>query len=297
MKIKKTTLEIIVSIFVSLAVCFCAWQYVERTAEKQSTKTVTNATVVAEHKAKSAKATKSNFNNIVLITDSYGDPAFTEGRYLAGELRNRGVNITQEATQAGAGFNTDYGTYAFKTQINKLVIDYGVKQVVVVSGYNDIWNASHDTIKNNAVEFINIAHEKFPNANVRFFFVGKNCYDRSPAYIANYEKATGAWRDACKDYDAELVAGAENILVGGQWFSGDYLHPNVNGIARLAKYMAPAIINNEAVGDTGEAYKLDPEPVLKVEDVRATELIEITPNAFNGFDDINVVVGEIIEEP
>lgn len=287
---------VLIAVLAFAMLCLSSFGKANKGGAKVATTTTTVKSAVSA-KAKEPKAKKEALkNNVVVISDSYGSAEYSQIEFVP-VLRANGVNVTQYAVQPGAGFNTNEGIYAYKTQINKLIKDYGVSQVIVISGYNDIWNASAETIAANAIEFNQIAAEKFPNAKVRYYFCGKNPYDKSPEYIKNYKKAYSAWTVACKGYNAEMVAGAENIIVNGYWFQNDYVHPTADGVKRLAKFIAASILNGKSIGDTGEKYDLDAvQPTNTIADQEATyELIEYTANPYSSIPDINVVIGEIKE--
>ena len=187
---------------------------------------------------------KPTAQNAVVITDSYGDATCTgttSTTNLIAKLQQLGVNISQYRVKPGAGFNAASGQYSFGAALSEMESDANVTEVVVIGGYNDVDNGTAETITANAASFCATAAQKFPNAKVRAFFVGKQRFNNDGTWRINWYKGFMSWQAGFNTYNAEVVGGAPYILTSAEMFVNDNFHPNEAGVARLGKYIATSI--------------------------------------------------------
>lgn len=193
---------------------------------------------------------KPTAQNAVVITDSYGDETLTGTTgttNLIAKLQQNGVNISQYRVKPGAGFNAASGIYSFGVALGEMENDANVTEVVVIGGYNDVNNGTAETITANAASFCATAAQKFPNAKVRLYFVGKQAYNSDGVWRINYYKALQAWAKGCEGHKAEVVSGGYMCLTCAADFVNDNYHPNTSGVSKVATYIATSILSGAAI--------------------------------------------------
>lgn len=196
------------------------------------------------------KTSPAKTEKVVVLTDSYGDSQCSEVDLLP-LLQANGCNVSQFWCRPGGGFNAKYGTFAWEENlINHFYKDAFVTQVIVIGGFNDIYNGEINEITSNTYDFLCRAHTMFPNAKIKLCFVGK-----SPSYVAydeehvswypdRYVQARNAWYNATTRCGyAYYVSNSENVLNDSDFWWDD-VHPNKQGSQKIANKVANIIKND-----------------------------------------------------
>lgn len=160
---------------------------------------------------------------------------------------NLGIGATILGT-SGAGFaHVGTGINEGKNFLQTLQTYQGntadknsITDIYVMGGYNDrthttteIWLAMHD--------FSTYVKETFPNARVHVAFIG---WSLLPAEYTALEQGALAY-SRCGLYDMEYMSNSEYILHSSHYFTSDWVHPNNEGHATLASYLATNILGGE----------------------------------------------------
>ena len=160
---------------------------------------------------------------------------------------NLGLGATILGT-SGAGFaNVGTGINESKNFLQTLQTYNGdtaaknsISDIYVMGGYNDrthtpteIWTAMQ--------EFSTYTKETFPNARVHVAFIG---WSLLPAEYTALEQTALAY-SRCGLYNMEYMSNSEYILHSSHYFTSDWVHPNNEGHATLATYLATNILGGE----------------------------------------------------
>ena len=135
----------------------------------------------------------------------------------------------------GKNFLQTLQTYQGDTTAKNAITD-----IYVMGGYNDRTHTPTD-IRNAMTSFNAYAKETFPNARVHVAFIG---WSLIPAEYIALEQAAFAYSD-CGLYGMAYVGNAEYILHNSYYFTNDKVHPNNEGHAKLASYLASNIMGGE----------------------------------------------------
>lgn len=189
---------------------------------------------------------KCDQTKAVIITDSYGGTDYSEAdlHWILSECYN--CNVSQYKYCNGHGFNANRGEWA--SWVDRLEQDFKsdstVGQVIVIGGYNDINNPRYDNIYNNACDFIETAHRKFPNAQIKLVCVGHKPDLDSTRDLEVEEAVKGLWYSATERYSyAHYIWNADAILQDSE-FMKDNVHPNNQGCYDIGSKVAFMIKTN-----------------------------------------------------
>lgn len=176
--------------------------------------------------------TKINRNDIIIITDSYGNYPDTASSYIAllkRWLKDKYNNIYSNAVN-GSGYGRAGNTFLQALQaLEASITDKGdVIEIYVLGGANDRLNT--DAIRTGAQEFAAYAKQTYPNASLYTGFLG---------YNTAWDAVAGMY-EACRiyttlqDYGISYLPGSDQCLrrLG---IGNDGLHPNTYGAYCLAR--------------------------------------------------------------
>lgn len=195
---------------------------------------------------------KAYFNRkFIFVGDSYILGYSNDGHLYTSYAEIINTNLGLGATilgTSGAGFaNVGTGINEGKNFLQTLQTYQGdtadknaITDIYVMGGYNDrthttteIWLAMQD--------FSTYVKETFPNARIHVAFIG---WSLLPAEYTALEQGALAY-SRCGLYDMEYMSNSEYILHSSHYFTSDWVHPNNEGHATLASYLATNILGGE----------------------------------------------------
>lgn len=178
-------------------------------------------------------------NEVVLISDSYGDPTASGGtswqQFVESYLSTR---VVHKYYKGGCGFGwANTSAYYFPTFISTIPSNDKVKDVLILCGANDgnlikDGTATASSIEGGIAETANILRNKFPNAKISLGFVGRyKLNDRDMAY---YDACEIYKR--CTKYNICFAGGFQYVLHNRALIDDGDVHPNEDGSNRIAQY-------------------------------------------------------------
>lgn len=190
--------------------------------------------------------TDLNSKNIVIITDSYGTGASTSDPltipfYKTSYFTDAGlINEQNVFANASNGSGVTTGK-TWKTQVEEISVpsESSITDVIIVGGYNDFGTTINQGDYTNLYSTIK---NRFPNASIRLFLCGRDCYDFnkniSLRRIYNQYAEYGAPFNV-------INCNASKILYLKEYFGSDYFHPNQSGQNQIAINLIQFLINGE----------------------------------------------------
>ena len=194
-----------------------------------------------------------DFNNIVLIGDSYGQGYTPDGNVNSWitlfKTLTTDYNYFSDAS-GGTGFVAK--SNGFLQSLNKLISSMSADErirtskIIVAGGYNDRGNTM-DAIYSGMKAFADAAKMAYPNARIYVAFIGNIVQGITTGVHSNTKYSelytTDAYyNEACNKLgNVNYVVGARNVLQRKAWFSSDYVHPNGDGHYAIWYFLKNAI--------------------------------------------------------
>lgn len=185
---------------------------------------------------------RTGFKHIILISDSYGNPAVCGGTswedYVKTEMSDRSIT---KYWWGGAGFGwLTSSEYYYPSLLATMTADADADLVLLLAGGND-GNLIHGgdrtraNIRAGITDGLSVIRGKFPNAQIKIGFVGRY---KDPFRVDPYAEACKEYMQ-CQRLGYEYVKNSQFVLFNRDTMIGDSdIHPTLAGsraIADLAK--------------------------------------------------------------
>ena len=185
---------------------------------------------------------RTGFKHIILISDSYGNPAVCGGTswedYVQTEMTDRSIT---KYWWGGAGFGwLTSSEYYFPSLLANMTADAEADLVLLFAGGNDGnlihgGDRSRADIRAGITDGISVIKGKFPNAQIKIGFVGRY---KDPYRVDPFAEACKEYM-ACQNLGYEYVKNSQFVLFNRETMIGNSdIHPTLAGsraIADLAK--------------------------------------------------------------
>ena len=218
---------------------------------------IVNSTIPAIQNALNAYRSDELFNaktvtgKMIFISDSYNTKLPT-GTFTVGEkMREFGGYSASEFLSYGydgSGFVKDsgYGTFLDRFTADTALLSADVKNsirtIYIAAGRND-YESTAGVITWAIGQFVNFCKTNYPNARVRVSYIGNGNNTNAGSRVQQFTAYTGYANS--QTVGADYIAGGEAILKNAAYMQSDYIHPNDNGRAALAKYLLQGLKNGK----------------------------------------------------
>ncbi len=183
-----------------------------------------------------------NNRNYIVMTDSYGNYTNGSGRNFIGEtFHNLGITNFYDFHLGSAGFSRS-GSLNFLNilQANESVIPDKTKinDIIVCGGANDQIAANMADILPGIVAFIAYCKTEYPNANIH---IGHFTNAVEPGLTKYWRQSVETYKE-CVNYGARYIENSQHVMRKLSFFRTDNVHPTVDGVAALAKYLESYVL-------------------------------------------------------
>lgn len=279
-RIRKKSIYLVIMLFMSL-LCFACF------SNKIFAEDKTNVTRVENDKEQNLQG--------ILLGDSYGmgwNPDTHEyvpnsWSHLVSENFNKQY---MTIGKGGIGFTSGESfTDLLTEKTEKLENKEGIKNIVVVSGYNDnVYNSTK--IKEGITNFVNKAKALFPNAKISIGMVAANNKDATiQQRIENV--VLPSYQEAARENNIYYITNIQYSLRLGDesYFFSDGIHPNEKGQNEIAQY----VINHLQAIDESNSNVQKVVQLYRNQNASDSEYekLNVTDGDKIGFDQINFTNG------
>ena len=175
----------------------------------------------------------------IIIGDSYTVGYSPEGNltpWTTNFIKYTGLEDVTISANGGASFST--ASNSFLMLLNAVPASDGVKQILVVGGFNEF--GTYSEIESAINAFMGVTEVRFPNAKVFAAMVAWSVDRTDDAMVQNRLKiAKSVYNTQRKNW--RYLTGSDYILHADGFLASDGFHPNSTGQERLAAYLATAV--------------------------------------------------------
>lgn len=192
---------------------------------------------------------RTGFKHVILISDSYGNPAVCGGTswedYVQTEMSDRSIT---KYWWGGAGFGwLTSSEYYYPSLLANMTADAEADLVLLLAGGNDGnlihgGDRSRADIRAGITDGLNVIRGKFPNAQIKIGFVGRY---KDPYRVDPYAEACKEYMQ-CQKLGYEYVKNSQFVLFNRETMIGDSdIHPTLAGSRAIAD-MAKLVIEGNS---------------------------------------------------
>ena len=188
----------------------------------------------------------------IFIGDSYCEGWTPDGNVESWATKLKGkMGLTNDnctiAYHGGYGFAST--SQAFSSILNGLQADSAVTDIVVCGGYNDL-GGSYNGISTGMQNFVTVARNKFPNAQIHVGFIG---FSNNPSQRNSIRNVCRIYKAACTSFnEMSYLSNVEYSLKNVyEVFASDGIHPNALGQEYIAINLKNALVSGSADASYG----------------------------------------------